>query len=109
MIDFMTFCALLVCSLMLPLGCTPGDESPVSTQKPNASRPSIEEVIDQYAETLLAIPGVVGLGEGRCDGEPCIVIFVVEKTEELVQQLPEELEGYPVQIKETGEFRTRPG
>ena len=53
----------------------------------------------------MAIPGVVGVGEGELDGSPCIRLMVVELDEEILQKLPSEIEGYPVDVIETGEFK----
>ena len=66
---------------------------------------TIERVLQEHTGSLMAIPGVVGTAQGLCSGEPCIRVFVVEKTDELVKQIPPEIEGYPVDIEETGEFR----
>jgi len=68
----------------------------------------IEEVIKERGQQILAIPNVVGIGEGLCDGKPCIKVFVVEITPELEQKIPKELESYPVEIIETGEIRAYP-
>jgi hypothetical protein len=69
---------------------------------------SIEAVLSQHAGGLLAVPGVVGVAQGRCDGRPCITVYVVEKTPELAQQIPAALEGYPVVIEATGEIKALP-
>ncbi len=53
----------------------------------------------------MSIPGVVGTAQGLCSGQPCIKVFVIEKTGGLVEQLPAEIDGYRVEIQETGEFR----
>jgi hypothetical protein len=65
---------------------------------------TIEEVLKKYTPE----PGVVGTSQGLCDGQPCIKVFVVEKTGDLQQELPSTLEGYPVVIEETGRFRALP-
>ena len=71
---------------------------------------TIEEVLQQHTGSLMAIPGVVGTAQGLCSGEPCIRVFVVEKTDDLVKQIPPEIDGYTVSIEETGEFRKlKPG
>ena len=67
----------------------------------------IEEVLKKYTDNLMSISGVVGTGQSLCDGKSCIKVFVVKKTQELVGKIPEKLEGYPVKIKETGEFRAK--
>ena len=65
----------------------------------------IEQVLQEHTGSLMALPGVVGTGQGLCAGEPCIRVFVVEKSDELLSQIPSEIEGYQVDVQETGEFR----
>lgn len=55
----------------------------------------------------MAIPGVVGTGIGLCDGEPCIKVLVTRRTAEIVEAIPEEVQGHRVEIEMTGEFRAR--
>ncbi len=69
---------------------------------------TIEEVLQEHTKKLMSLPGVVGTGQGLCDDRPCMLIFVIKKTPELVQEIPRVIEGYPVRIKETGEIRTLP-
>ena len=70
---------------------------------------TIEQVLDKHGDSIMSLPGVVGVGEGECSGEPCIKIFVLEKTLELMGQFPRELVGYPVEVEETGEFKALNG
>jgi len=65
---------------------------------------SLEEVLKEHASGLIAISGVVGTAQGLCDGQPCIGVFIVERAEELLSQIPVEIEGYRVEVQETGEF-----
>ncbi len=53
----------------------------------------------------MTLPGVVGTAQSEQDGKPCIMVLVVELTDELKRQIPDELEGYPVVISETGEIK----
>jgi len=53
----------------------------------------------------MALPGVVGTAQGDCSGKPCIRVFVVQKTPELIKQIPSSLEGYALAIEETGQLR----
>lgn len=76
-----------------------GEEVPART---------IKDVLKQHTNDLMAISGVVGTGQGLCDGEPCIKVFVIKKTQELEEKIPGKLEGYPVKIEETGEIRALP-
>ena len=66
---------------------------------------TIKEVLKKYTDNLMSISGVVGTGQGLFDGKSCIKVFVVKKTPELEDKIPEKLEGYPVKIKETGVIR----
>jgi hypothetical protein len=76
-----------------------GDEMPSRT---------IEVVLKDHTNDLMAISGVVGTGQGLCNGEPCIKVFVIKKTPELEEKIPGELEGYKVKIEETGKVRAYP-
>ena len=71
------------------------------------SQRSIIEVQEAHAERWEALDGVEGTGVGRCEGEPCIKVFVREKTAELEEEVPPEVEGYPVRLEVTGPFRAR--
>jgi len=66
---------------------------------------TIEEVLKEYTDAWMSIPGVVGTALGECEGKPCIKIFVAKKEERLAQQIPSQVEGFPVILEETGEFR----
>ena len=66
---------------------------------------SLEEVLKEHTSGLMAIPGVVGTAQGLCDEEPSIRVFVVESSAELLSRIPPDIEGYPVEVQETGEFR----
>ena len=68
----------------------------------------IEVVLKKYTDNLMSISGVVGTGQGLCDGEPCIKVFLIKKTRELEEKIPKELEGYKVKIEETGKVRAYP-
>ena len=75
----------------------------------NELRPkTIESVLKEHTEELMSIPGVVGTAQGLCGDEPCIKVFVIEKTPALVQQVPEIIEGFQVEMEETGEVRAYP-
>ena len=69
---------------------------------------TIGDVLMKHTKGLLTIPGVVGTGQGLCEGHPCIKVFVVRKTPELNAQIPRNLGGYPVALEETGEIKPLP-
>ena len=68
---------------------------------------AIETVLKEHTDSLMSLPGVVGTGQGQCEGVPCIKVFVVEKTPALLDQIPSAVEGYAVVVQETGEIRAR--
>ena len=68
----------------------------------------IEDVLKKYTDNLMSISGVVGVGQGLCNGEPCIKVFLIKKTQELEKKIPSKLEDYKVKIEETGKVRAYP-
>jgi len=68
---------------------------------------TIEAVLKEHTDRLMSLPGVVGTAQGKCAGQPCIKVFVVKKTSEVLTQIPSTIEGYEVLIEETGEIRAR--
>ncbi len=66
---------------------------------------TIEVVLRESTERLMSLPGVVGIGIGECSGQPCIKVFVVKKTPDLLKQIPSTIEGYTVAVQESGEFQ----
>ena len=69
---------------------------------------SIEDVLKELTNDFMGTSGVVGTGQGLCDGEPCIKVFVIKKTQELEEKIPGTIEGYKVKIEETGKVRAYP-
>ena len=67
---------------------------------------TIEEVLREHTDSLVSVPGVVGTAQGQYAGRPCIKVYVVKKTPELLKKIPSDIEGYTVIVQETGEIRT---
>ena len=66
----------------------------------------ISQVIKDHADEVMAVPGVVGIASGLTnDGTPCILVLVARDSAELRKHIPEQLDGHPVIIDETGEIR----
>ena len=82
-------------------------DEPVGAEK-GMSGKAVGEVLRKHTDELLTLPGVVGTGEGLCDGRPCIKVYVVEKTPELEQEIHRLLDPCPLSIEETGRFRSLP-
>jgi hypothetical protein len=67
----------------------------------------IPVALERHKNQLMAIPGVVGVAEGRCNGKPCIKVYV-KKATETAGKIPSRIEGFPVSVEETGEFKPLP-
>lgn len=77
----------------------------------NAGRqemPSISDVLKRHTDSLMAIPGVVGVGQGEQHGHPTVYVMVAQLTDSLRRALPDSLEGYAVQIVTTGTIHAQP-
>lgn len=53
----------------------------------------------------MAIPGVIGTGEGASRGAPVILVLVARRTPEIDARVPRLLEGYPVEVRVVGHVR----
>ena len=69
---------------------------------------TIEEVLKEHTNKLMSIPGVVGTAQGLCDNKPCIKVYVIKRSLELEQKIPKKIEGFVVEVEETGEFHALP-
>ena len=72
-------------------------------ERPMADK-TIEAVLMEHTERLMSLPGVVGTALGECSGQPCIRVFVAQRTPGLLKQIPSAIEGYEVTVQETGEI-----
>ena len=81
------------------------EQAEIGQEDPSMPNRRLEEVLQEHTDSLMAMSGVVGTAQGLCDGEPCIRVFVIKKSDELMGQIPPMIEGYPVDVQETGEFR----
>ena len=84
------------------------DKKPLDQEETSPMESTIEAAQGQLTDRVMALPGVVGLGIGECEGVPCIKIFVVQRTPELDREIPSTFEGFPVEMQVTGEIRARP-
>jgi len=64
------------------------------------------DAIALHSDSLMAIPGVVGLYEGRTDkGETVIRVMVAKRSHDVKRKLPRNLEGYRIEVEESGPIR----
>ena len=66
-----------------------------------------ERVLERHRDAWMAMPEVQGAGLGRCDAEPCVVIYVAGDTAAVREEIPERVEGVFVRLEPTGRFRAQ--
>jgi hypothetical protein len=93
---------LVVSMLALTAACAASD---TPGRKPDETGGSVKDVLERHSRDIMSIPGVVGTAEGKCGGKPCIKVYVEKKTPELARRIPARIEGYPVEIEETGKLK----
>ena len=94
-----------VAFIMLFTACRPSGSAGGPTQGDPVSRdtaPDIATVLARHTDSLMAIPGVVGVGEGEQAGRPTVYVMVERSTAELDAALPDSIDGYAVELRETG-------
>lgn len=70
--------------------------------------PSITDVLKRHTDSLMAIPGVVGVGQGEQNGAPTVYVMVRTLSDSVRAALPDSIEGFAVVVKETGDIRAQP-
>ncbi len=96
------FCALL----FLLAGCQAHPEGAPTTEQ-TMPKPDINAVLRAHDQELMAIPGVVGVYVGLLPDQktPCLKVMATKITRELKRAVPKSLEGYKVELEETGPIR----
>ncbi len=71
------------------------------------SNRSIEEVKADWEERLMTIPGVMGVGIGLTQDRQgtCIKVYVNRQSSAQTDQIPQKIEGYPVEVEVRKTFR----
>jgi len=92
--------AVLLVAVVAACSGTHSGGAPVATR-------SIDEVLVDHTDSLMAIPGVVGTAVGLCDGERCIKVLLADANPETKRKIPARLEGYRVVVEVTGTIRPR--
>jgi hypothetical protein len=65
------------------------------------------EVLEKYTKKWMKIPGVIGTGEGKSGGKPCIIVLIRHKSETIRKKIPKTIDGYQVVLKETGQIKAK--
>ncbi len=68
---------------------------------------SIIAAQEALTSSVIDLPGVTGTAVGLCDGQPCIKVYLVSPSRELIDQIPSTFRGFVVDIEVTGEIRAR--
>ncbi len=97
-----TVCLLVLLAGVMAYGEQSADDAQQVRTMPDKT---IETVLKQHTDSLMSLSGVVGTAQGECAGKPCIKVFVVKKSADLLKQIPTVIEGYAVEVQETGEIR----
>ncbi len=101
---------LLISAMTLASGVTGTVSSSAANREEGQTMPTtpIKTTLKAHTDALMAIPGVVGVGQSLLGDTPCIKVFVVEKTSALQEQIPKALDGHPVVIEQTGVIKALP-
>ena len=73
-----------------------------SAQEGTEVQVSIEEAQTELAEELMTDPAVTIVAIGECDGQPCIRVWVAERSEELDAKIPSAFKGHRVETSVSG-------
>jgi len=68
---------------------------------------TITDVLKKYTDVWMKIPGVVGAGEGKSEGKPCIMVFTNGNSRLIKKKIPKTIDGHKVIFEETGEIKAR--
>ena len=72
---------------------------------------SIELVMKQFEDHLMRLPNVNGIAIGEDAGEQVIIVFVTRKLPlsdlRLEERIPDELDGYRIDVREIGTVATQ--
>jgi hypothetical protein len=91
------------------------DDSEEVAMSDSADRSEFEAAVPRVSESMaraiqaaqqLLGAGIEGVGQGTTpDGREAVTLMVARLTPELEECIPDEIEGYPVEIVETGIFQ----
>lgn len=90
----------------VPFGCQVRHEAAVARPETMPPR-DINAVLRAHDKELMAIPGVVGVYVGVLGDQKtsCLKVMAIKRTAELERAVPKSLEGYKVELEETGVIR----
>jgi hypothetical protein len=84
-----------------------GDSVSENTQLDAAATP-IEAATEELSQELLALKGIVGVGNGQCDGSTCITVYLENGSADLRNKVPKQSRGFAVVTEVTGPVEALP-
>lgn len=72
------------------------------SEDPPVNETTIEAANEELTSRIIDLAGVTAVGIGECDGRPCLKVFVEELSTDLRDVIPESIDGYCVEIEESG-------
>ena len=66
----------------------------------------LESIQARHQDRVLSLPEVQGIGMGKEAGRWIFKVFVRKSSPEGLRAIPTSIEGIPVRVVESGEFRT---
>jgi len=84
-----------------------GDSVSESTQL-DAAPTAIDAAANELSQELLALKGIVGVGNGRCDGSECITVYLENGSADLRNKVPKQFRGFAVVTEVTGPIEALP-
>lgn len=57
---------------------------------------------------VIDLPGVIGVGQGVCDGAPCLSVYVESSDSSVVAQIPAQIKGIEVKMEFSGPIQIQP-
>jgi hypothetical protein len=89
-------------------GTTP-EGTPPAREEVTETAMTIQEAKDAWEAKLLAIPGVTGVAIGltRDRQAKCIKVYLDRDRGEIAEEIPQTIEGHPVEVETRGTFRAQ--
>ncbi|HHP7238064.1 hypothetical protein [Longibacter sp.] len=62
----------------------------------------IQDALRSAQDQWMDWNGVEAVGQGKADGEDCIVVYVASRDLDVIKSIPAEFQGVPVQVHDAG-------
>lgn len=72
-----------------------------------ADQEKVTAIKQQYEQEWLSLEEVTAIGIGKIAEEMGIIISVTENPQKLRRDIPDQIQGVPIKIQKTGEFKAQ--